>query len=89
MFTAYFYKTLNTEDACNEFIEKNIEEKSAKDILNKINSFEFVDKYLLDKDYLDGEILNDEEHTIILINNFMSSFTIDKLNLNVEFKSLY
>lgn len=84
MFTAYFYKTLNIEDACNQFIQKNIKEKSAKDILSKISSFEFIDKYLLNKDYLDGEILNDEEHTIIFINNFISSFTIEDLNLYVE-----
>lgn len=88
MFTAYFYKTLNVEDACNEFIEKNIKEKSTKDILDKINSFEFINKYLLDKDCLDGEILNDEEHTIIAINNYKSSFTIEELDLNIELKPL-
>lgn len=88
MFTAYLYKSATVEEACNQFIEKNLEENSARDVLNNLTPTEFVTEYLLNKEYLDGEILEEDEHIFIIINNFISSFNIENLNIDVKLRPL-
>ena len=88
MFTAYFYNSLNIEEVCNRFLQENFEETSIQDILKSLNPVEFVEEYLLSKEYLDGEILEEDGHTIILIRKFIDNFNPEDFNLNTDFISV-
>lgn len=79
MFTAYLYKSLNLENACKKFLEENFKELFAEGVLETLNCTEFVKNYLLSKDYLDGEIITDEEQIVILIHRFIESLDINSV----------
>ena len=62
MFTAYLYKSSDVENACKQFLNENFQETYVEDILDTLNCTEFVQDCLLKKEYLDGEIVEDDSH---------------------------
>lgn len=85
MFTAYVYKSTDIENACKRFLEENFKDTYIDSILDTLNCTEFVKDSLLTEEYLDGEILMENDHIAILITKFIDSVDIKE----VKVKSTY
>ena len=77
MFTAYLYKTTDIENACKQFLSDNFKETCIEDVIDSLDCTEFVKECLLKKEYLDGEIVEEDDHVGILTTKALDSFNIN------------